>query len=86
MIGYQWTMTRTVAVSELKTHCLSLVERVARERCEFIVTKWGKPIARLAPIGKVHAAEALDRLRGTLVGGTHVEDFDTGLRWEAAPR
>jgi len=29
-------MTRTVAVSELKTHCPSLVEKVARERRELI--------------------------------------------------
>ena len=36
MIGYQQVMTRTVAVSELKTHCLSLVEKVARERRELI--------------------------------------------------
>jgi prevent-host-death family protein len=79
-------MTRTVAVSELKTHCLSLVERVARERREFIVTKRGKPIARLAPIGEGQAAEALDHLRGTLVGGNCVEDFDTGLLWDAARR
>jgi prevent-host-death family protein len=77
-------MTRTVAVSELKTHCLSLVEQVARERRELIVTKRGKPIARLVPVGNVKAAEALSHLRGTLVGGDRVEDFDTGVRWEAA--
>jgi len=29
-------MSRTVDVSELKTHCLSLVEKVARERRELI--------------------------------------------------
>ena len=77
-------MTRTVAISEFKTHCLRLVESVARERREIIVTKRGKPIARLAPLGEVSAAKALEHLRGTLVGGTRVEDFDTDLLWEAA--
>ena len=79
-------MMRTVAVSELKTHCLSLVEEVARERRELIVTKWGKPVARLVPIGKLRVAEALEHLRGTLVGGDSVDDFDTGLLWEATRR
>ena len=79
-------MTHRIAVSDFKTHCLRLVEQVARERRELIVTKRGKPIARLVPIGEVKVEEALDRLRGTLIGGTRVEDFDTGLLWEATGR
>ena len=76
----------SVAVSEFKTHCLRLVEKVARERRELIVTKRGKPIARLVPIGEARPDLALTRLRGTLIGGTRVEDFDTGAMWEAARR
>ncbi len=79
-------MKDSVAVSELKTHCLRLVEQVARERRGLIVTKRGKPIARLVPVGDVDADEALARLRGTLVGGDRVEDFDTGSVWEAMRR
>lgn len=79
-------MDHTVAVSELKTHCLRLVESVARERRELIVTKRGKPIARLVPMGEVSANETLTRLRGTLIGGGRVEDFDTRAVWEAARR
>ena len=79
-------MTRTIAISELKTHCLRLVEQVARERRELVVTKRGKPLTRLVPIGDARAAEALDHLRGTLIGGTRVKDFDSGLLWEAARR
>jgi prevent-host-death family protein len=79
-------MTHTVAVSELKTHCLRLVDSVARERRELIVTKRGKPIARLVPISEVSANETLTRLRGTLIGGNRVEDFDTGTVWDATRR
>ncbi|MBP1686954.1 MAG: type toxin-antitoxin system prevent-host-death family antitoxin [Deltaproteobacteria bacterium] len=79
-------MNDTVAVSELKTHCLRLVEEVARHRRELIVTKRGKPIARLVPMGAVDVREALTRLRGTLIGGDRVEDFDTGAVWEATRR
>jgi len=84
MIGHDLAMTDRIAVSELKTHCLHLVERVARERREIIVTKRGKPIARLVPMGDLPTDDELSRLRGTLVGGARVEDFDTELLWEAA--
>ncbi len=79
-------MTHRIAVSELKTHCLRLVDQVARERRELIVTKRGKPIARIVPLGAVGPNEALTRLRGTLIGGDHVEDFDTDSVWEAGRR
>ena len=48
------------------------------------MTKRGKPIARVVPLGEVRQDEVLARLRGTLIGGEKVEDFETGLRWEAA--
>ena len=76
-------MNQTVAVSELKTHCLRLVDKVARERRELIVTKRGKPIARLVPMDDMNANETLNRLRGTLIGGDRVDDFDTRTVWEA---
>ena len=79
-------MTRTVAVSEFKAHCLRLVDEVARQGKGIVVTKRGKPIARLVPIGKVAPAQTLARLRGTLIGGDTVGDFDTGVLWEAARR
>ncbi len=79
-------MARTIAVSELKAHCLGLVEEVARERREIVITKRGKPIARLVPLDALPADDPLADLRGTLVGGDRVEDFDTGLGWNANRR
>ena len=79
-------MAHSVAVSELKTHCLRLVDQVARERRELIVTKRGKPIARLVPLAEVGPNEALTRLRGTLIGGDRAEDFETDSVWEATRR
>ena len=35
-------------------------------------------------MGDLPADDELSRLRGTLVGGARVEDFDTELLWEAA--
>jgi prevent-host-death family protein len=79
-------VSRTVAVSELKTHCLRLLEEVARRRLEIVVTKRGKPIARVVPVGEIRPDEALQRLRGTLVGGGDLEAFETGAIWDAARR
>jgi prevent-host-death family protein len=79
-------MSKTVAISELKTHCLRLVDEVARHRREVVVTKRGKPIARLVPLEEVSLDDALERLRGTVIGGDRVEDFDTGVVWEAQRR
>ena len=79
-------MARRVAISELKAHCLRLVDEVARRRREIIVTKRGKPIARVAPLDDVAPDDALTRLRGTVSGGDRVEDFDTGVVWKAHRR
>ncbi len=79
-------MARTVAISELKAHCLRLVDEVARRRRELVITKRGKPIARVVPLDELPRDDALGRLRGTVIGGDRVEDFDTGVVWEANRR
>ena len=72
-------MNRTVAISELKAHCLRLVDEVARGRSVLVVTRRGKPIARVVPLEDAPLDDVLTRLRGTVTGGDRVEDFDTGL-------
>jgi prevent-host-death family protein len=79
-------MVRTVAISELKAHCLRLVDEVARRRRELVITKRGKPIARVVPLETAVDDDRLARLRGTLVGGDRIEDFETGVEWEANRR
>ena len=79
-------MARTVAISELKAHCLRLVDEVAQRRRELIITKRGKPIARVVPLEELPDDEALQRLRGTVIGGDRVEDFDSSVIWEARRR
>lgn len=79
-------MARTVAISELKAHCLRLVDEVARRRRELLITKRGKPIARVVPLDELPRDDELGRLRGTVVGGDRVEDFDTGVVWKANRR
>ncbi len=79
-------MSKTVAISELKAHCLRLVDEVARRRSVLVVTKRGKPIARIVPLDDAPPDDALTHMRGTVIGGDRVEDFDTGVVWEAQRR
>jgi prevent-host-death family protein len=79
-------MRKPVSVSELRTHCLRLVEEVARGRREVVITKRGKRIARLVPVDDEGPEDALERLRGTLVRGFELSDFETGVRWQSAHR
>jgi prevent-host-death family protein len=40
---------KTVPATEFKTHCLSLLNEVANNRETLVVTRHGKPIARIVP-------------------------------------
>lgn len=58
-------MASEVGAYEAKTHLPALLERVARGE-QIIITKHGRPIARLVPIGKSDVErrrEAIARLK-----------------------
>jgi len=42
--------TRTMAAGQFKTHCLSVIDEVHNRREEVVITKYGKPMARLVPL------------------------------------
>lgn len=39
-----------VSVSEFKARCLGFFDRVAEQRAEYVVTKHGRPVARVVPL------------------------------------
>ena len=41
--------TRTMKASEFKAKCLQLMDEVADEGTEIVITKHGKPVSRLVP-------------------------------------
>lgn len=43
---------RTIPASEFKANCLALLDEVAGQRRSLVVTKRGKPVARVVPIDK----------------------------------
>ena len=40
---------RTMKASEFKAKCLALMDEIAESREEIVITKHGKPVAKLAP-------------------------------------
>lgn len=46
-------MSKTVTASEFKARCLALLDEVAETHADLIVTKRGKPVARLVPVDRV---------------------------------
>ena len=72
----------TVSAAEFKTHCLQLMDRVQQERSEVVVTKYGRPVAKLVPYESAEAASPIGFLRGTV---TVLGDIvgPTGEVWDA---
>jgi len=43
-------MATEIKASEFKATCLALLDEVAETRAEYVVTKYGRPVARLVPV------------------------------------
>lgn len=70
--------TATIGAAQFKTRCLAILDNLAPEG--IVVTKHGRPVARVIPCPQPPAA-LIGSLRGQLTvrGDVH----STGLAWEA---
>ena len=78
---------RTISATEFKAHCLALMDEVQQSGEEIVITKHGKPVARLAPAH--HAAPSmLGWMRGTseVVGDIVGPEDDWDLDAPVEPR
>ena len=75
-------MTRRIGLYEAKTHLSALVEAAAAGE-EIIITKHGKPVAKLIPI-RVDSSELIGSLAGRITVKGRI--LSTGLRWDAESR
>ena len=48
--------TRTIAAGELKARCLAILDEVGERDEDVIVTKRGKPVAKLVPLSRKRKA------------------------------
>jgi prevent-host-death family protein len=47
---------RTMTAAKFRAECLQVLDTVASARTEVLVTKRGKPVARIVPVGEPPAA------------------------------
>ena len=70
---------RVISASKFKEQCLALLEQVDSDG--IVITKRGKPIAKLIPLGTDSAS-----LIGSLRGKLHIRGdiMSTGVKWRGA--
>ena len=72
----------TIKAGEFKTHCLRYLTEIDSYHTTFVITKRGKPIARLSPIADEAPRSLYGCLKGTVtVTGDIVSPLDEA--WEA---
>ncbi len=74
-------MSTTIAAGVFKAKCLALLDEVAETGQELVITKRGKQIAKLVPIGKKKPELTWGRMKGTVKIKGNI--FSTGAKWEA---
>jgi prevent-host-death family protein len=71
----------TIPAAEFKARCLELVTSVREARAEYVITKHGRPVARLVPVDD-KVPTLFGRLSGTVTyEGDLVSPLD--VPWEA---
>jgi len=58
-------LPETVPAGEFKTHCLRLMDEVAELHGEIVITKYGRPVAKLVPADD-ETPDSFGALKGTV--------------------
>lgn len=69
---------KTMAAAKFKEQCLKVLEEVGPEG--ILITKHGRPIARLMPVGEPHHT-MIGRFKGKIK--IHGDVLSTGVKWDA---
>jgi prevent-host-death family protein len=60
------TMDKMIPAGEFKAKCLHLLDEVAEQRAPLVITKRGKPVAKLVPIDDEKPVDLFGRMKGTV--------------------
>lgn len=76
------SVERTIMASRFKAECLAILDQVDELKISVVVTKHGRPVARLVPM---EAGGGRDDLVGsvTLVAEDDEAYYSTGATWDA---
>ena len=78
---------KKVAVGAFKDNCLAIVDEVQAKRETVVITKRGRPVAKLVPV-EAHRDDLFDSFRGrvTIVGDVVSPAFSSPKTDEAPPK
>ena len=80
-VCYNVTMKK-IAAGEFKAKCLALMEEVQSTRQPIVITKRGKPVAKLVPVGNGKKDDWIGRLNGVI---KIVGDIESPIEgWESS--
>ncbi|MBK9161995.1 MAG: type II toxin-antitoxin system Phd/YefM family antitoxin [Nitrosomonadales bacterium] len=74
-------MQTAIGAGEFKSKCLKLLDDIAEKRGTLVITKHGKPVAKLVPIEPEQ--HLFGALKGSVVGETDIVS-PINAEWEAA--
>ncbi|HZY31881.1 MAG TPA: type II toxin-antitoxin system Phd/YefM family antitoxin [Candidatus Methylomirabilis sp.] len=72
---------KTIAAGKFKAQCLALLDEVAREHETILVTKRGKPVAKVVAVTE-RKADLRQRLRGSILREEDIVN-PVPFTWEA---
>lgn len=58
---------QTIAAAEFKATCLELMDRVREQGVEYVVTKHGRPVAKLVPHDAARPRSIFGSMKGTVL-------------------
>jgi prevent-host-death family protein len=74
-------MSEKIPAGEFKAKCLQVIDDVQRLRMPIVITKRGKPVAKLVPLDE-HPESFIGSMQGTMeIVGDIVAPID--VKWEA---
>ena len=75
---------RRIMASRFKAECLAILDQVEQLRISVIVTKHGRPVAKVVPLDARYDAPTVGSVR--LVAEADEAYFSTGEAWDAETR
>ncbi|MGH9433580.1 MAG: type II toxin-antitoxin system Phd/YefM family antitoxin [Terriglobia bacterium] len=74
---------KTIPAGEFKTHCLTIMEKVRATRDPVLITKRGRPVAKLVPVD-TSPDDFIGRLEGVIkIVGDIESPIEPPESWEA---
>ena len=72
---------KQIPVTQFKTHCLKLLEQVSKSGRPLVITKRGKPLAKVTRV-VTERRPIMGSMRGTAEEVGDIVYFDTSADWE----